>query len=255
MATNTTFCGPCSERHITKPSANWCTECEEAICDDCKEHHKVFKATRGHELIPIDKYKSLPSFITDIQQSCTNHKEKYQQYCVGHALPICLKCIKEHQKCNGIPLEEVTNNATTSGHFQDLETRLIDLLQNIDRIKKNRKANLKSIEEMKELHLAEIQQIRHQINKNLDILEKEIKQDLEKKECQCKTNIQQMLSSVKEKKNLITEYQTTLQGIKQHGSNLQLFLVMKDIEVKVLENEQFLQSLIERKQIEQWVLK
>ncbi|XP_071149175.1 uncharacterized protein [Mytilus edulis] len=245
MDISTTLCGPCSVRHITKPSTHWCLECEEAVCDDCQEHHKVLKATRGHEIIPIDKYKSLPSFITDIQQSCTYHNEKYQQYCVAHALPICFKCIKEHQKCNVIPLDEITNNAKTSGQLQDLETRLMDLLHNIDRIKMDRKVNLVSIEERKELHLVEIQQTRNQIKKRLNKLEKEIIQDLEKKECQCKKNIQTILSSVKEKENLITEYQTNLHSIKQHASDLQTFLVMRDIEIKVLENEQYLQSLVE----------
>ncbi|XP_052080360.1 E3 ubiquitin-protein ligase TRIM71-like [Mytilus californianus] len=250
MTTNTIPCGPCSVRQITKPSTHWCAECEEAICDDCQGHHKVLKATRSHELIPIDKYISLPSFITEIQQSCTYHNEKYQQYCVAHTLPICLKCIKEHKTCNVIPLDEVTNNAKTSGHFQDLETRLVDLLQNIDGIKKVRKANLVSIEERKELHLAEIQQIRNQINKHLDKLEKEIILDLEKKERQCKKNIQNILTSVNEKANLITEYQANLQSIKQHASNLQTFLVMRDIEITVFENEQYLQSLVETKKLD-----
>ncbi|XP_076088225.1 uncharacterized protein LOC143058638 [Mytilus galloprovincialis] len=245
MATSTTICGPCSERYTTKPSAYWCSDCQEAICDDCQEHHKVLKVTRSHELIPIDKYKSLPSFITDIQQSCTYHNEKYQQYCVAHALPICFKCIKEHQKCNVIPLDEVTNNAKTSGHLQDLETRLMDLLQNIDRIEKDRKANLVSIEERKQGHLTEIKQIRNQINKHLDKLEKDIIQDIEKKESRCKENIQKILSEVEEKKNLIIENQTNLQSIKQHASDLQTFLVMRNIEVKVFENEQYLQSLVE----------
>ncbi|XP_071149180.1 E3 ubiquitin-protein ligase TRIM71-like [Mytilus edulis] len=250
MASRTTLCGPCSERHITKTSEYWCPECEEAICNDCQEHHKVLKATRSHELIPIDKYISLPSCITDIQKSCYYHNEKYQQYCVAHALPICFKCIKEHQKCNVIPLDEVTHNAKTSGHLQDLETRLVDLLQNIDRIGKDRMANLDSIQEKKELHLAEIQQIRNQINKHLDKLEKKIIQDLEEKECQCKKNIQKILSEVEEKKNLIIENQTNLQSIKQHASDLQTFLVMRNIEVKVFENEQYLQSLVETNKLD-----
>ncbi|XP_071148287.1 uncharacterized protein [Mytilus edulis] len=250
MATNTTLCEPCSGRKITKPSTYWCSECEEAICDDCQQHHKVFKATRSHELIPIAKYKSIPSFITDIQHLCTYHNEKYQQYCVSHALPICFKCIKEHQKCNVIPLDEVTNNAKTSGHFQDLETRLMDLLQNIDIIRKDRKAYLESIEERKEIHLAEIQQIRNQINKHLDKLEKEIIQDLQKKECQCKKSNKMILSAVQAKENLITEYQKNLQSIKEHASDLQTFLVMRDIEMAVFENEQYLQSLGETNKFE-----
>ncbi|XP_071149179.1 uncharacterized protein [Mytilus edulis] len=250
MATSTALCGPCSERHITKQSTYWCSECEEAICDDCQEHHKVLKATRSHQLIPIDKYKSLPSCITDIQQSCTYHNEKYQQYCAAHALPICLKCIKEHQKCNVIHIDEVINNAKTSGHFQDLETRLMDLLQNIDKVKKDRTANLSNIEEKKERQLVEIQKIRIQINKHLDILEKEIEQDLEKKVSQRKNNIQKLLSEVKVKEDLITEYQNNLQSVKQHASDLQTFLVMRNIEVKVFENEQYLQSLVETNQFE-----
>ncbi|CAG2229938.1 unnamed protein product [Mytilus edulis] len=204
MATSSTHCGPCSERHITKPSVHWCSECEVSICDDCQKLHKVLKATRSHEFIPIAKYESIPSFITDIQQSCNYHNEKYQQYCVAHALPICFKCIKEHQKCNVIPLDEVTNNAKTSGHLQDLETRLIDLLHNIDRIKKDRNFNLESIEERKGRKLVEIQQIRNQINNRLDKLEKEILQDLEKKTFHCTENINKILSLMEEKSNLIT---------------------------------------------------
>ncbi|VDI20930.1 Hypothetical predicted protein [Mytilus galloprovincialis] len=137
MAASTTLCCPCSERHITKPSEYWCSECEEAICNDCQEHHRVFKATRIHELIPIDKTL--------------------------------------------------------------IESRRTDKL-------------IWKVLERKELHLAEIQQRRNQINKHLDKLENEIKQDLEKKEGQCKKSIQSILSSVEEKKNFITEYQTNLQS-------------------------------------------
>ncbi|XP_071150544.1 uncharacterized protein [Mytilus edulis] len=250
MATSTSLCGPCSERHITKPSTYWCSECEEAICNDCREHHKVLKATGSHELIPIDKYKSLPSFITGIQQSCTYHNEKYQLYCVAHALPFCFKCVKEHQKCNVIPLDEVTNNTKTSGLLQDLEARLVDLLHNIDIIKQDRKANLASIEERKERHRTKIRQIRTQMNEHLDKLENGIKQDLEKNVCQCKGNIQNMLASVQEKGKLITEYQNNLQSIKQHATDVQTFLVMRDIEMKIFDNEQYLQSLVENNQFE-----
>lgn len=87
-----------------------------------------------------------------------------------------------------------------SGQFQDLETRLNDLLQNIDMIKKDRKTNLVSIAERNERHLTEIQHIRTLINEHVDTLENEIIRDLEKKEYQCQENIQKVLSSVKEKK-------------------------------------------------------
>ncbi|XP_063418450.1 uncharacterized protein LOC134701252 [Mytilus trossulus] len=135
MASNTSICGICSLRQITKVSKHWCRECEEDICDECKEHHKLLKPTRSHEPIRISNYKSLPSFLTDIQQSCIYHNEQYQLYCVEHAVPMCFKCINDHQKCKVTTLEKVANNFKTSEQFLDLESRLDDLLQNINGIK------------------------------------------------------------------------------------------------------------------------
>ncbi|CAC5369090.1 unnamed protein product [Mytilus coruscus] len=247
MATNTGICGICSLRQITKTSTHWCLECEEAICDECKEHHTFLKATRSHELISISNFKSLPSFICDIQQTCINHNVKYQQYCTEHAFPICFKCIKDHQKCTVIPLEEVTTNVKTSDQFQDIETRLVDLLENVNRINKDRKDNAASIKESKKRHLVEFQQIRLEINKHLDHLEKQMIKDLEEKEYQCNNSIQKVLSTIKEKETIITQWQFNFQSIKQYASDLQTFIGIREIEEKVNEYEQYLQSLIEDK--------
>ncbi|VDI25816.1 Hypothetical predicted protein [Mytilus galloprovincialis] len=203
MASNPSICGICSLRQITKVCKYWCPGCEEGICDECKEHHKLLKATRSHEPIPISNYKSLPSFITGIQQSCVYHNEQYQQYCAEHALPICFKCINDHRKCNVTTLEKVTNDFKTSEQFLDLESRLDDLLENIDRIKKDRHSNMTNIEEMKMRLGKEIRQKRVEINKHLDNLEKQLIKDLEEKECQSKDSIQKVLSSVTEKETMI----------------------------------------------------
>lgn len=73
MATNTSECGICLLRQITKTSKYWCPEREEDICDECREYHKLLKVTRSDEPITISNYKSLTSFITEIQQSGIYH--------------------------------------------------------------------------------------------------------------------------------------------------------------------------------------
>ncbi|CAG2234380.1 unnamed protein product [Mytilus edulis] len=250
MASNTNICGICSLRQITKTSDHWCPECEEALCNECKDHHKLLKATRRHEPIPISSYKSLPSFITDIQQSCDNHNEQYQLYCNQHALPICLQCINDHSNCNVTSLEKVTSNVKTSGQFLDLESRLGDLLQNIERIKKNREANVTDIEKLREQHIKEIKQIRVEINNHLDNLEKQVLEELREKEYQCKESIQKVLLPVKERGSIITQCQLNFKSIKDYASDLQTYIGMRDLEVKVDENEQYLQSLIDTKGLE-----
>ncbi|VDI23368.1 Hypothetical predicted protein [Mytilus galloprovincialis] len=251
MAANTGICGICSLRQITQTSNHWCQQCEEPLCDECRDNHKLLKVTRSHDLIPISDYKSIPSFITDIQQSCIYHNEQYQQYCVEHALPICFKCINDHRKCNVTTLEQVTNNVKTSEKFLDLESRLDDLSQNIDIIKKDRNYNVTNIEQMKTKLGKAIRQKRAEINKHLDNLEKIIVKDLEEKECQSKERIKKVISLVKEKETIISQCQTDFLSIKQYASNLQTFFGITEIEVKVYENEQYLHSLGEDKSLEQ----
>ncbi|XP_063412651.1 uncharacterized protein LOC134695354 [Mytilus trossulus] len=117
-------------------------------------------------------------------------------------------------------------------------------------MKKDRNANVINIEKMRTRHVKEIQQIRVEINKHLDILERKVIKDLKDKESQCKERIQKVLSSVKEKETMINQCQVNFQSVKQHASDLQIFLGIKDIEVKVNENERYLQSLIKAKSFE-----
>ncbi|XP_071148771.1 uncharacterized protein [Mytilus edulis] len=250
MASNTSVCGICALRPITTTSKHWCPACEEALCDECKDYHKLLKATRRHETIPMSSYKSLPSFITDIKQSCVYHNEQYQLYCNEHALPLCIKCINDHSKCNVTSLEKVTSNVKTSGQFLDLESRLGDLLQNIERIKKNREANVTDIEALREQHIKEIKQIRVEINNHLDNLEKQVLEELREKEYQCKESIQKVLLPVKERGSIITQCQLNFKSIEDYASDLQTYIGMRDLEVKVDENEQYLQSLIDTKGLE-----
>ncbi|CAG2253509.1 unnamed protein product [Mytilus edulis] len=173
MATNTLVCSICDLRHITSSSKHWCPECEEALCSDCIEHHSLSRATRSHKTIPISQYQSLPTFVTDIQQFCIYHNEKYQQYCMKHESPICYKCIKEHGKCSEvIPLEDVISEVKSSELFRDLEQRLKDGLGNIKRIQKDREDNFKTFQTQKKKITNEIDYIRMQIIQYLDKLKK-----------------------------------------------------------------------------------
>ncbi|CAC5401298.1 unnamed protein product [Mytilus coruscus] len=146
MATNTSMCAICDPRHLTTSSTHWCPECEEALYVDCKEYHMLSKASRGHHIIPISDYNSLPSFIANIDLFCTDHNEKYTQYCVKHECPICSKCIKEHGNCGGLTiLEEVALDIKSSEVFREMEQSVNDLMVNISRIRSDRESNLKII--------------------------------------------------------------------------------------------------------------
>ena len=64
------LCGICEAQHITKYADQWCPECDEGLCSDCENHHKVSKASRNHGVISIENYLKLPSSISEIGNQC-----------------------------------------------------------------------------------------------------------------------------------------------------------------------------------------
>jgi hypothetical protein len=71
MTSRNILCGICEVQHITKDADQWCPECDEGLCFECDNHHKVSKATRNHGVITIENYHKLPSYFTDRQKSNT----------------------------------------------------------------------------------------------------------------------------------------------------------------------------------------
>lgn len=252
MATNTSVCSICDLRHITTSSTHWCQECEEALCSECSEHHSLSKASRAHKTIPISQYKSLPTFITDIQQFfCIYHKEKYQQYCVDHESPICYKCIKQHGQCDEVvPIEEVVSSFKTSELFQDIEQSLKDMLGNIKSIREDRETNVNSINIQKKQITLQIDNIQTQLNQHLDKLKCNFIAELEHL-CQSRNDsIQAIIDCLMCQEKEIKHCNTEIKKIKKYASDLQTFLCMKDIQSKVIDNEKRLKSMIENKHLE-----
>ncbi|CAC5399689.1 unnamed protein product [Mytilus coruscus] len=251
MATNTSVCAICDLRHVTSRSIHWCPECEEALCSDCSEHHSLSKGTRSHKTIPISQYQSLPTFVTDIQQFCKYHNEKYQQYCMKHECPICYKCIKEHGKCTEvIPLEDVMGEIKSSELFRELKQSLGDVLENIKIIRGDREDNVQSIRSQKKKITMEIDSIKTRINQHLDKLKESLMKELELVYDNYKYRIQSIISSLGDQEDEIKRCSTELENITKYASDLQTFLGMRNIQSKVTDNEKRLRSMIEKQSVD-----
>jgi hypothetical protein len=52
MATSRNIlCGICEAHHITNYADQFCPECDEGLCSECENHHKVSKSSRNHGVI------------------------------------------------------------------------------------------------------------------------------------------------------------------------------------------------------------
>lgn len=255
MATETSSCGVCLHRHISKTSIVWCTQCDEGLCVECQEHHSFSKSSRKHTTITISEYQKLPPDISNISQ-CKIHNEKYLLYCKKHESPCCGNCIVEsHKECRDIvKLVDVIGNVKTSNYFYEIEQMVSEISKSIKKIRENCQYNFKTLSEQRSKIENEIEQDRITINDYLDKLQKDTLKELHEMEKKTNKEIHQVIQSLDEKENKTMEFQRNISTIKQHASDLHAFLAFKKLENDVLAEEKFLQSLIDNNCLKQYSL-
>ncbi|XP_052065979.1 uncharacterized protein LOC127705675 isoform X2 [Mytilus californianus] len=256
MATSSLNCGVCDLRHASIPSVVWCTECDEGLCEGCQEHHILSKASRNHAVIQISEYHKIPSNVVQVSQFCEKHNEKYIIYCKKHECPCCSDCIvQNHTKCDEIvKLDDVIHNAKTSNAFYEFEQTLADVSANIEKIRKDRQKNMKTLSETRKQIEKEIRDIRSAINNHIDKIQADLIKELYAFEDTESKKIHQLLHSLEEKQGEIAILQENLSDIKQHASDLQTFLSMSRIEKEVSGKDDYLRSISGNENLKTMVL-
>ncbi|CAG2195122.1 unnamed protein product [Mytilus edulis] len=253
MASSSQSCGVCDLRHMNKPSIIWCTECDEGLCQECQEHHSLSKGTRNHNTKAITEYQTLSSDVLKITQYCSSHEDKFIMYCRKHERPCCRKCIVEtHKECPDIDnLEDVIQNVKTSNAFYDIEETLVEVAENLKKISQHQQKNLLNLTEKRKEIQKEIQKNRTAINNHLDKLQEDLIKQLNAIDITKNTKICQLLSSLEQREKEITKYKENFASIKQHASELQIFLSLKQIEEDIEIEDKFLQSIVNGGELKQ----
>ncbi|CAC5386605.1 unnamed protein product [Mytilus coruscus] len=244
MATNCSNCGVCENLQINKHSVVWCSDCDEGLCEECKNHHAVSKASKSQETVYIAEYKKLPTEVIHIAQTCKLHNEKFELFCRDHDCPCCKKCVNSHNDCKSLTdINELIKNIKTSNAFYEFEQNLLEVVENIKRLSTNRKENLTLLENKKREIEAEIKQTRIHVNHHLDKLQDDLIEKLVRVEQKENSKIEKLLTTLKKKESDIIEVQENIASIKQHAPELQTFLTMKNIEKDIAAEETFIQSI------------
>ncbi|XP_063398142.1 uncharacterized protein LOC134683045 [Mytilus trossulus] len=247
MASSVQPCGVCEYQNVFKPAYIWCPDCDEGLCIDCSKHHGISKSTRKHITVPISEYRQLPSYITNIKQTCSAHEEKYQIYCKDHEEACCSKCtVEKHAKCPNIfNIDDVVKNTKTSYAFLEIHETLNEVAENIKRIRLDKNENLKTLSEKRKQIECEIQQVRLNINQHLDKLQENFLSELLEIEKRENRKINQLMKALDEHEIKVAEHHKNIAHIKQHASDIQTFLALKQLEGDVDDKCQFIDSITE----------
>ena len=244
MASADPQCDICQLKHITKPAVVWCSECDEAICIDCNEHHSLMKATKNHKTIPIEDYNSLPESVAAIQHHCVRHGEKFEFYCPSHTAPCCVKCVKEtHRQCNVDLLRDVVQGIKESAAFSELENSLLEIRDIYEYINEDNPDQMEEIESQASAYIKDIRKFRQELNAYLDHLEQQIENELLNKKQDIHGRITKMTLEINKKLTNSEKKLSNISQVKQHASNLQAFLMMKEIEKDVQDDMSYIGEL------------
>ncbi|XP_063431447.1 uncharacterized protein LOC134714133 [Mytilus trossulus] len=248
-----TLCGVCESQHITTDANFWCAECDEGLCSTCLRYHNASKSSKSHEIISVDNYRQLPSFVANVQQFCPDHDKKYQLYCLQHESLCCLLCVTtSHKICDLTEIDVIVKTSKTSASFgNNLEQSIKDLKENLKRLIENREQNLSKVQPRVKKIQSEIQTMRDKINKHLDNIEQTILQKLKDTEKGVNSEMQRIHTKLLNHTKSVNELEINITAIKKNASYLQYFVGMKKIEKDIEHAEKFVLSLLENGSLQQ----
>lgn len=226
-----TFCGICSESGGRADPIVWCPDCGDYLCQTCAEHHRLSKASKHHKTMPIENFLELPKYITDLKLYCEEHNVGFTHYCNQHDVAICPNCLlPDHRECKGVTgIEQTAKNVQSSVAFLQIESGIGETIEYIQKaareVANNRKFFIKDNTDIE----AKMRNKRSEINSHFDKIENQARNRLLVIKNDHESKWKMLESEFKEKEAQMLNMRETMQTIKAHGSQLQVFLGIHEI--------------------------
>ncbi|CAG2217146.1 unnamed protein product [Mytilus edulis] len=223
-----TFCDICLIRDLNKLAEEFCPQCEEVLCGDCRNHYKISKSSKSHQTISIGKYNKLPSFIKQIKHTCEEHDCSLEFYCKSHDSLCCKLClISGHKECKEtIFIEDFLTPSSRhqSAALDNIAKDLKDLESNISYALKDRNRNLAELRLQKRVIAEQIKEKRQEINMLLNNLEEVMIEKLSATENEHCQKIEEVIEKLNKRKMIVEEIKKDVESVKMFASNLQIFM-------------------------------
>lgn len=101
---------------------DFCLECEQYFCMNCKSLHKRMKGTKNHE------FQSGENVVPEVKLRCKEHKEDCVFVCDNCDISICMRCVTGNHKGHKVSnMKEAISDLRTTFR-QEIRTKL-DVVQ------------------------------------------------------------------------------------------------------------------------------
>ncbi|CAC5398297.1 unnamed protein product [Mytilus coruscus] len=241
------LCSPCEFKSKTEIATKWCIECKEPLCVSCNENHSAHRSSRNHHVISIEGNKMLESLQIPLNEYCEVHDQEKDLFCTSHSEVICLTCTQTtHGKCEpAVRLSDVTKSAKTSTFVSMIDTKIVDVVDELRDIIRDRENNKVEIEKQKTEILDTVKNYRKCINDKLDQVENIITEDLNEKCESSNLEIDNNVKFLNDHLNKFDEIRKKMDILKEYASDTQTFIGTRALEKTLHYNESMLTSFLE----------
>ncbi|CAG2226552.1 unnamed protein product [Mytilus edulis] len=226
-------CDPCTEQGTSSPAVKFCSDCEERFCENCIEDHSKFKVLRSHHLIDLSAAGSkIPTF----QKYCDVHPDGLLDFfCTQHEVVCCRSCMPlKHQSCQNVfPLEHVSKNVRNSAVLNDTLDAMDSASKTLTGLMDGTNNNIKKLEDDEQTILRELKNVKENLVKQIDKLEEKVIKELSSIKKEKEIKFKRNKTEIGELKAKVQEIHEQVNFLKEHGSNNQLFLAMRQQEKKI----------------------
>ncbi|XP_063424947.1 uncharacterized protein LOC134708388 [Mytilus trossulus] len=221
-------CGPCEYKRKSERASKLCTECEEGYCNECVKDHKLHKVLRDHRLISINDYFKIADISKKFQR-CNTHGENFEYFSPSQDKVFCFKCLSTSfvGPKDIITVKEALHSSNTIDDVSNLETKLDDLLKEIEYRIKCHEESAEYIDDKVDQIICKIKEIRNKINKKLDKLEARAIDDLKHN-----AHVKSMTEKhhiLKERKKEAREIKRNIALTKEHASDKSIFILSRRV--------------------------
>ncbi|XP_060082951.1 uncharacterized protein LOC132562232 [Ylistrum balloti] len=204
------YCKPCQKKgNPTNPAKFWCKDMNMIFCETCKvQHHDIMHDDCG--ILDITGYGGPRPNQEKSVPRCDQHDEKKVWYCEDHQLLGCNICVlKDHRGCKEVKTAmEYIQKLTEGSQLEEMKAALKKATEAMKLLVKDFDEQLQILVQNQEIALQSITDLRQDVDKRLNLLQKnatdkliasfkEEKRNMDASLRQCERLMNSMLNTIK----------------------------------------------------------
>ena len=255
MASSSQLCEPCFRTTKSSVAVKYCSDCDESLCANCFSVHGTFKSFISHHV--IDAHISADKSFK-LNQFCSDHKDMVLDfYCSDHDDICCKSCIAdEHRACGKIkPLDVAAKGVKNATMLEDFASEVEYLIDTASKVREQKQKSKVTWDSSRDNVKRGVEIFRSRILKHIDDIEEKLMLDVNTANSKIVAETQEEMKAVEQYMSDIQDISHKFHFVTKHGSEKQIFRLIKTLETGLSRKSEDLEILISSLTFPQLVFK